>query len=67
MTFEESKQKLAKTIKDKYEKDYGKDIDIGEVSSALDCVFQEVSVVINNLLDCKFVRPIELDKTNEKL
>ena len=67
MTFEESKRKFAKTIKDKYEKEYGKDLDIEEVISVLDCVFQEVSTFTNNLLDCKFVRPIELDKTNEKL
>jgi hypothetical protein len=67
MALEESKQKLAKIIKDGYEKEYGKYIDIEDVNSALDYSLQRVSGFINNMLNSKFVKPIELNKTNEEL
>lgn len=66
MTLEESKQKLAKIIKYGYEKEYGKHIDIEDVNSALDYGLQRVSGFINNMLNSKFVKPIELNKTNEE-
>lgn len=69
MTFEESKQKLAETIKNGYEKDYGDDIDIKDVVSALDFAFERFSRVMHNTLDldCKFFKPVETNKTDEKL